>query len=106
MAERWAQNGYQMLAKHQHHPNSGIWNGLKVGGPQPPASELFDATTAPTLILKQDDQGETRDINIAIAAHLKHPLSKIVHVEGAGHNVRRDQKERMLAVLLPFLSDV
>ena len=26
--------------------------------------------------------------------------------EGAGHNVRRDQKERMLSVLLPFLGAV
>ena len=45
-----------MLAKQQHHPNAGIWNRLRGGGAQPAASELFDATTAPTLILKQDDQ--------------------------------------------------
>ncbi len=62
--------------------------------------------TAPTLILKQDDQGKTRAQNIAVAERLRHPLSKLVHVKGAGHNVRRDQKERALAELLPFLASV
>ena len=32
------------------------------------------------------------------------PDGKIVHIEGAGHNVRRDQKQRLLDVLKPFLA--
>ena len=35
-----------------------------------------------------------------MTAQLPHPLSGIVHVEGAGHNVRRDQKARTLAALV------
>ena len=73
-------------------------------GPAPPsAAENFELIEAPTLILKADDQGETRERNLAVAAKLTHPLSGILHVEGAGHNVRRDQKARTLAALLPFL---
>lgn len=62
--------------------------------------------TAPTLILKADDQGETRKQNIAVAEKLEHPFSRLVHVKGAGHNVRRDQKELALAALLPFLEKI
>ncbi len=118
-----------MVAKHQHHPNASNWGRNSV---RPAAGELFKCgprrhcasvpcrggcaagsdsracrdITAPTLILKQDDQGETREQNIAVAALLSHPASKLVHVQGAGHNVRRDQKERALAALLPFLEGV
>ena len=63
-------------------------------------------STAPLLILKADDQGEARQRNIELAGKLPHPLSAIVHVQAAGHNVRRDQKDRMLEVLLPFLESV
>ena len=38
--------------------------------------------TAPTLILKADDQGETRKQNIAVAEKLEHPFSRLVHVKG------------------------
>ena len=51
------------------------------GSPQPAASELFDNITAPTLILKADAEGEIRDRDIAVAGHLTHPQSGIVHVE-------------------------
>ena len=92
MVERWAQGGYQMIAKLQHHPNNPAWlmasfPGLsknrkgRPGSPQPAASELFDDITAPTLILKADAEGETKDRDIAVAGHLTHPQSAIVHVE-------------------------
>ena len=125
-----------MVAKHQHHPNASNWGRNSVRpaagelfrcAPQHPCASVPGVPcrpcrggcaagftlaracrdiTAPTLILKQDDQGATREQNIAVAALLSHPASKLVHVQGAGHNVRRDQKERALAALLPFLEGV
>ena len=78
----------------------------RTGPTQPAASELFDDIIAPTLILKADDQGEARERNLAVVQHLAHPHSGIVHVRGAGHNVWRDQRQRMLEALLPFLNGV
>ena len=58
--------------------------------------------TAPTLILKADAQGDLRKQNEDVAAKL--PKGKIVHIEGAGHNVRRENKTQTLEVLRAFLS--
>ena len=67
-------------------------------GPAPPsAAENFELIEAPTLILKADAQGETRERNLAVAAKLTHPLSGIVHVEGAGHNVQEMLFTRWMA---------
>jgi pimeloyl-ACP methyl ester carboxylesterase len=43
MVERWAQGGHQMVAKHQHHPNSSNWGraSARFGG-RPAAGELFE----------------------------------------------------------------
>ena len=40
--------------------------------------------------------------NIEVTSILKH--GKIVHIDGAGHNVRRDQKQRLLKALKAFLA--
>ena len=65
-------------------------------------TELFVKITAPTLILKADAQGDLRKQNEDVAAKL--PKGKIVHIEGAGHNVRRENKAQTLEVLRAFLS--
>ena len=44
---------------------------------------------SPKLILKADAQGDERKKNEEVAKLLKN--GKIVHIEGARHNVRRDQ---------------
>ena len=67
-------------------------------------SELFARITAPTLILKADAQGDERKKNEEVAKLLKN--GKIVHVEGARHNVRRDQKARLLNALKAFLGEL
>ncbi len=67
-------------------------------------SELFAEITAPTLILKADDQGELRKTNIEVTGILKH--GRIVHIEGARHNVRRDEKQRLLKALKAFLGEL
>ena len=99
---QWGQNECEIWApsKRRHHPNTA----LGTTGSRPPIGELFGKITAPTLILKADAQGELRKQNEETARLLKN--GKIVHIEGAAHNVRRDQKQRTLDVLKPFLASL
>ncbi len=85
-------------SKRRHHPNTAL---VGMGG-RPSNRELFPQITAPTLILKADAQGDLRKENEEVAALLKN--GKIVHFEGAGHNVRREAKERVMEALKQFLS--
>lgn len=96
---QWGQSECEFWApsKRRHHPNTALVSMAN----RPPMSELFPKISAPTLILKADAQGELRKLNEEVAALLKN--GKIVHIEGAGHNVRRDQKQRTLDALRPFL---
>jgi len=85
-------------SKRRHHPSTT----LRRLGERPPMTELLPQITAPTLILKADAEAELQERNEEVASLL--PNGKIVHIEGAGHNVRRDQKQRLLDVLKPFLA--
>jgi pimeloyl-ACP methyl ester carboxylesterase len=85
-------------SKRRHHPDTALIS----LGTRPPMRDLFTKITSPTLILKADAQGELRKQNEDIARLLKN--GKIVHIEGAGHNVRRDQKPRTVAVLKEFFA--
>ena len=58
---------------------------------------------APALILKADAQGVLRQENEATASLL--PNGRIVHVPGAGHCARRDQKAVALGILRTFLAE-
>lgn len=99
---QWGQSEceYWAPSKKLHHPNSAY----RRIGDRPQTSELFTKITAPTLILKADAQGEERDKNEEVARLLKN--GTIVHVEGAHHNVRRDQKDRLIRALKAFLSEL
>jgi pimeloyl-ACP methyl ester carboxylesterase len=98
---KWGRSECEIWApsKRRHHPDTALGRGV---GARPPMSELLSKITAPTLILKADAQGELRQENERVAAMLKN--GQIVHIEGAGHNVRRDAKARTLAALKPFLA--
>ena len=97
---KWGQSECEFWApsKRRHHPST-VANAPSA---LPPISELFPKITAPTLILKADAQGELRQQNEAVAGRL--PRGKIVHIEGAGHNVRRENKAQTIEVLKAFLS--
>jgi len=91
---------YWAPSKRLHHPN----NVLRSPGDRPPMSELFAKITAPTLILKADAEPAVRKQNEEIANKLR--KGKIVHIDGAGHNVRREEKQRLLDALKPFLASL
>jgi pimeloyl-ACP methyl ester carboxylesterase len=98
---KWGRSECEIWApsKRRHHPDTALGRGV---GARPPLSDLFAKITAPTLILKADAQGELRQQNEKVTAILKQ--GQIVHIDGAGHNVRRDEKQRTLAALKPFLA--
>lgn len=99
---RWGRSEIEIWAesKRQHHPNTAY----RSRSGRPPMSELFAEITAPTLILKADDKGELRKKNIQVTRILKN--GQIVHIEGAGHNVRREGKESLLKALRAFLAEL
>ena len=57
-----------------------------------------------TNLAKELVQDDVKKQNEAVAGLLKH--GTIVHVAGAKHNVRRDQKECLLESLQAFLADL
>jgi pimeloyl-ACP methyl ester carboxylesterase len=88
------------LSKRLHHPNTAF----RSRGGSPEKSELFARITAPTLILKANAEGDVRMQNEEVAGLLNN--GRIAHVEGAGHSVHRDQKERLLKALKAFLGEL
>ena len=85
-------------SKRLHHPS----NAYRRFGDRPAMTDLFAKITVPTLILKADADAETRAKNEEVAAVLKQ--GRIVHIDGAGHNVRREQKAALLKALKGFLA--
>jgi pimeloyl-ACP methyl ester carboxylesterase len=97
---KWGRSECEIWApsKRRHHPATALVNNAL----RPPMRELFAKITAPTLILKADAQGEVRQQNEEIARLLKQ--GKIVHVTGAGHNVRRENKAQTIETMRAFLN--
>ena len=97
---QWGQSECEVWApsKHMHHPNT-AYASL---GARPEMSGLFPKITAATLILKADADAAVRAENEKVAALL--PNGKIVHIRGAGHNLRRDRKADTVAALKTFLA--
>ncbi len=90
--ESWAPS------KRRHHPHTV----RDTPAQRPSMSELFPKITAPTLILKADADGDLKKQNEQVTGLLK--TGKIVHIKGAGHNVRREGKEETIQVLKAFIS--
>ena len=87
-------------SKLLHHPN----NAFRSFSGRPSMEDLFDKITIPTLILKADATPDVRRQNEAVAKHLAH--GKLVHIDGAGHSVRRERKSQLLLALNEFLASL
>lgn len=96
---QWGQSECEIWApsKRLHHPNTG-YSSI---GTRPAMSELFPKIPVPTLILKADADAAGRAENEKVTALLAN--GEIVHIDGAGHNVRRDRKAETVAALKSFL---
>jgi pimeloyl-ACP methyl ester carboxylesterase len=97
---KWGRSECEFWApsKRRHHPNTALVSPAN----RPPMRDLFPKITAPTLILKADADEALKKQNEEVAALLK--SGTIVHIKGAGHNVRREGKEETIRVLKGFLS--
>jgi pimeloyl-ACP methyl ester carboxylesterase len=86
-------------SKRRHHPATALLSMTA----RPPMRDLFPRITAPTLILKADalPGTETRKENEEVAGLL--PNRHIVHITGAGHNVRRENKQMAVEAMRAFL---
>lgn len=87
-------------SKRRHHPDTAVGTASQ----RPALRDLFPQIKAPTLILKADAQGEALQENEAVAKLLLR--GAIVHIPGAGHNVRRDEKQRTIEALNTFLKSL
>jgi pimeloyl-ACP methyl ester carboxylesterase len=96
---------YWALSKKQYHGNyfagSGRGRGMRGGGN---IKETLSEITVPTLILKRDAPPETRQADLEVAKALKN--GKLVHIDGAGHNLHHDQRQRTVEVMKPFLASL
>ncbi|MEY7848331.1 alpha/beta fold hydrolase [Natrarchaeobius sp. A-rgal3] len=76
-----------------------VENVLEAGQPDPDA--VFPEMAVPTLVLKADAAPPVRQADREIASQL--PDGDLVHVDGAGHCVLRDEYDRTLEVVRGFL---
>lgn len=96
---KWGLSECTMWApsKRYHHPNTAY----RLTGTRPTTTELLPKITVPVLILKADAKDDVKAQNEKIASLL--PRGKIVHIQGAGHNVRREDLKQTVDELRGFL---
>lgn len=99
---KWGENecAIWVSSKQRHHPNTA----LSSPSERPQMRDMFKTITAPTLILKADAPADVQAKNEEVARILK--SGKIVHITGAGHNVRRENKAQTLEVMRAFLAGI
>lgn len=92
---------YWALSKKQYHGPYSAAQGQAMRGTMSTADALAKITV-PALILKADAPPEVRKANEEAAHVLKH--GKLVHIDGAAHNLHHDQRRRTVEVLTEFLN--
>jgi pimeloyl-ACP methyl ester carboxylesterase len=63
-------------------------------------ADTLSRVTAPALILKADAPKKTRAANNAAAKALK--IGRLVHIDGAGHNLHHDERQQTVRVMREF----
>jgi pimeloyl-ACP methyl ester carboxylesterase len=91
---------YWALSRKQYHGPYTTIQAQAMTGTMSTADALA-RITAPTLILKADAPPETRKANEEAARVMKN--GRLVHVDGAGHNIHRDERARTAELLTQFL---
>ena len=92
---------YWALSKKQYHGpyTSEAWQAMS-GSMR--TDDSLAKISVPALILKADASPETRKAQLEAAKVM--PKGKLVHIEGAGHNLHHDQLLRTVEVLKEFLA--
>jgi len=93
---------YWAVSKRIYHGSYTSTGGRRPGGGGGMSvSETLGKITAPALILKADAPPETRKANAEAAKTLKN--GKLIHIDGAGHNLHHDERQRTVEVIRSFL---
>jgi pimeloyl-ACP methyl ester carboxylesterase len=92
---------YWALSKKQYHGTYVTQASQAVSGTMNTRNAL-EQIVAPALILKADASPEVRKNNELAAAVMKN--GRLVHIDGAGHNLHHDKLERTTEVLTEFLA--
>jgi pimeloyl-ACP methyl ester carboxylesterase len=92
---------YWALSKKQYHGaySSDAWQAMS-GSMR--TEDALDKITVPALILKADASPEAREANEEAVRVMKN--GKVVHIDGAAHNLHHDELKRTWEVLTEFLS--
>lgn len=92
---------YWALSKKQYHGaySSETWQAMR-GTMR--TGDALARIQVPALILKADAPPDVRKANEEAASVI--PNGKLVHIDGAGHNLHHDELERTMEVLTEFLS--
>lgn len=91
---------YWALSKRQYHGNYG--GGTQARRTSGSADNPLEKIQVPALILKADASPEVRKANEEAASVMKN--GKLVHIDGAAHNLHHDKLARTTEVILAFLS--
>ncbi|MFO7696051.1 MAG: alpha/beta hydrolase [Anaerolineae bacterium] len=76
-----------------------------MGKPRPPWREAFARVQCPLLLIRADNAlGSIVTPENAAEAECLNPLVRVVHIPGAGHNVRREQFQPFIAAVRAFLA--
>lgn len=92
---------YWALSKRQYHGNYGGNQARRSPGN---ADNPLEKIQAPALILKADASAEVRKANEEAASVMKN--GKLVHIDGAAHNLHHDKLARTTEVIKEFLSGI
>jgi pimeloyl-ACP methyl ester carboxylesterase len=94
---------YWALSKKQYHGTYAPAQGqARRGGTG--TEEVLSKITAPVLILKVDAPPDVRKSNEEAARVIKN--GKLVHIDGAAHNLHHDQRKRTVDELTMFLKTI
>ena len=94
---------YWALSKKQYHGAYSTAQGQAMSGTMRTA-EALSRIMVPALILKADASADVRKVNEEAAAVMQ--KGKLLHIDGAGHNLHHDQRKRTVDVLTEFLGSL
>jgi pimeloyl-ACP methyl ester carboxylesterase len=94
---------YWALSKKQYHgaytpAQQRAMSGIMQGG------DALARIAVPALILKADTTPEGREANLAAASVMK--TGKLIHIDGAAHNLHHDKRARTVELVKAFLGGV
>lgn len=93
---------YWALSKIQYHGPYTDAQREALSGPMGTGNALA-GIPVPVLVLKADASPEVRESNLERAGVIQN--GRLVHIDGAGHNLHHDELERTVEVMTEFLSD-